>query len=437
VSDFEAAKRLFLDGVAAHEAGDAARAEQLFEASLVQLPGRPSTLVNLAAARLALGRADDALAPLAEALAQAPGDAEAWALQGQALARAGRGDDALASFDRALALAPDAPAALYHRGMLLNALHRPADALTAFERLCALDARSADAQLRRGQTLQRLQRLPEALAALDAALALRPHDAVALTQRGSVLAQLGRGADAAASFRAALAHGGDAELLGWYLASVEGRARESAAPRAYVQALFDDYAADFEKHLVGALGYRGHQAIADQLQRVAPGRRFRSALDLGCGSGLCGPLLRGRCDRLAGVDLSARMLGEARARGIYDELAQAEIVEHLARVTPQSLDLVVAADVFIYFGRLDDVFAAVRRVLQPGGLFAFTLEAARDDEGAVVAGDALRGTRSRHAARHVRALAQALGFVERELVAQPLRREQQRDVPGLIVCLAG
>ena len=197
----------------------------------------------------------------------------------------------------------------------------------------------------------------------------------------------------------------------------------------------DDYAPDFEKHLVGALGYRGHEAIADQLQRVAPGRRFASALDLGCGSGLCGALLRERCDVLAGVDVSARMLGEARARGVYDRLAQAEIVQHLALERPGSLDLVVAADVFIYFGRLDDVFAAVRRVLQPGGLFAFTLEAARDDEGDVVAGDALQGTRSRHAARHVRSLAQANGFALHELVAQPLRREQQREVPGLIVCL--
>ena len=53
----------------------------------------------------------------------------------------------------------------------------------------------------------------------------------------------------------------------------------------------------------------------------------------------------------------------------------------------------------------------------------------------MLAGDALQGTRSRHAARHVRSLAQANGFALHELVAQPLRREQQREVPGLIVCL--
>jgi predicted TPR repeat methyltransferase len=432
---FDAARRLFLDGVAAHEAGDAARAEALFEASLAQLPGRPSTLINLAAARLARGRAADALAPLAQALAQVPADAQAWALQGQALAQAGRGDEALASFERALALAPDDRAALYHRGMLLNALHRPQDALADFERLCALDPRSADAQLRRGQTLQRLHRLSEALAALDAALAVRANDAVAWNQRGTVLAQLGRVADAAASLRQALAHGADAEVTGWYLASLEGRAHDSAPPRAYVQALFDDYAADFEQHLVGALGYRGHAAIAEQLARVAPPpRRFSLALDLGCGSGLLGTLLRRRCARLVGIDLSARMLAQARARGDYDELLQADVIEHLQRTPAGSHDLVVAGDLFIYFGRLEAVFDAVQHVLAPGGLFAFTLEAA-GDEVDVIAGDALRGTRSRHSARYVRALAAARGYTLRELAAQPLRREQQQDVAGLIVSL--
>lgn len=432
---FEAAKRLFLEGLAAHAAHDFAHAERCFLASLQQVPGRVSTLVNLAAARLALDRPADALAPLDEALAQAPDDADVWTQRGQVLGRLLRLDDALASFERALALKADHPAATYHRGMALNALHRPAEALIAFERLVALQPDSAEAHFRRGQTLQRLQRPADALAALDRALVLRPDDHAAWTQRGSVLALLRRDADAAQSFREALRHGGDAELNGWYLASLAGAANEAAAPRVYVEALFDDYARDFEQHLVDALDYRGHRLIAEQLQRCAPGRRFLSALDLGCGSGLCGVELRPHCDRLAGIDLSTQMLARAQARGCYDRLTQAEVVEHLRSLPDAALDLVVAGDVFIYLGRLEPVFAELRRVLRPAGLFVFTLECTSDEAIDLQAGDALRGTRSRHSARYTRALADAGGLAVRAIDAATIRREQQQDVAGLVVCI--
>jgi predicted TPR repeat methyltransferase len=432
---FEAAKRLFLEGLAAHEGRDHARAEALFLASLERLPGRVSTLVNLAAARLALDRPADALAPLDEALAQAPDDADVWCQRGQVLGRLRRLDDALASFDRALALNAGHAAATYHRGMALNALHRPADASTAFERLVELQPDSAEAHFRRGQTLQRLQRPADALLALDRALELRPADHAVWTQRGSVLAQLGRNDDAAQSFREALRHGGDAELNGWYLGSLTGDAKEAAAPRAYVETLFDDYARDFEQHLVDALHYRGHRLIAEQLQRRAAGRRFASALDLGCGSGLCGVELRAHCDHLTGIDLSTQMLARAQARGCYDRLTQAEVVQHLQSLPDGAHDLVVAGDVFIYLGRLESVFAEVQRVLRPGGLFVFTLERTSDEAVDVQAGDALRGTRSRHSARYVRALVERCGLSVRAIDDATLRRELEQDVAGLVVCI--
>ena len=55
--------------------------------------------------------------------------------------------------------------------------------------------------------------------------------------------------------------------------------------------------------------------IIDALNAVAPGRRFASALDLGCGTGLMGEALRERIDHLTGVDLSAAMIAKARERG--------------------------------------------------------------------------------------------------------------------------
>ena len=88
-----------------------------------------------------------------------------------------------------------------------------------------------------------------------------------------------------------------------------------ALPQAYVTRLFDDYAPRFDAHLTENLGYRAPALIAEALTAVAPGRRFASALDLGCGTGLMGTPLRERVDCLAGVDLSAAMIAKARERG--------------------------------------------------------------------------------------------------------------------------
>ena len=109
-----------------------------------------------------------------------------------------------------------------------------------------------------------------------------------------------------------------------------------ALPQAYVARLFDDYAPRFDKHLTKNLGYRAPALIAEALSAVASGRRFASALDLGCGTGLMGEALRGRVDRLTGVDLSAAMIAKARERGVYDELVVGDAAAMLGREPPGS-----------------------------------------------------------------------------------------------------
>ena len=49
---------------------------------------------------------------------------------------------------------------------------------------------------------------------------------------------------------------------------------------------------------------------------------------------------------------------------------------------PSSYDVVFAADVFVYLGKLDELVNHAQRLLRPGGLFAFSvesLEALMDD----------------------------------------------------------
>jgi len=143
------------------------------------------------------------------------------------------------------------------------------------------------------------------------------------------------------------------------------------APPAYVTALFDDFAHRFDRQLVDMLDYRAPALLADL---VASRRaRFERILDMGCGTGLAAPTLERFGAELTGVDLSSAMLAKAAERGGYDHLVQAEAVEFL-QSHPGHFDLILAADVLIYFGDLVALFAAAAEALAPGGLLAVSTE---------------------------------------------------------------
>jgi predicted TPR repeat methyltransferase len=80
-------------------------------------------------------------------------------------------------------------------------------------------------------------------------------------------------------------------------------------------------------------------------------------LDMGCGTGLCGPLIRKYARRLVGIDLSGGMLNHAKEKQLYDELMQIELTEYL-RGQSEAFDIIVSADTLVYFGALEGVFAA-------------------------------------------------------------------------------
>jgi predicted TPR repeat methyltransferase len=388
-------RQIFFTGVEHFEAGRLAQARDCFERCLALTPDRPSVLGNLGVTLFRLGHAREALPYLRRATAGDPSFKQAWASLGLACEADGQWAPATEALTQALALGEASPALCF-----------------------AL-----------GQCLSRLGRTQEALQALDRALDLEPDLAAAWSLRGGLLREQHRLDAAAASFERAIALGADPALHAFYLASVRSAGpTPAAAPRQYVQALFDDYATDFRGHLVDKLGYRGHEVLLRPI--VESGRRFRAVLDLGCGTGLCARLLEPCSEAIDGVDLSGAMLEQARRLGIYRELVHADLCEFLAR-TPLRPDLVVAADVLIYVGELSPVFAGVARILQPGGLFAFTVELPSDGRDLQL----LPSLRYAHSEGSVRRLAARCGLQLQEVRAAPIRHEQRQPVPGLCVRL--
>ena len=184
-------------------------------------------------------------------------------------------------------------------------------------------------------------RLPEAEALLRATISMKPDSmpayhalaqvlhqsglereaqeahqtAVALSQGKSAPSQPATTSESIAALEARLARSPDAQKLHVLLSVKTNVAPPTQLPPGSISGLFDRYAEQFDQHLVEKLDYHVPEMI---VAAVAGAERpeFLDILDLGCGTGLCGPLLRPMAKTLVGVDASPEMTRKARAARI-------------------------------------------------------------------------------------------------------------------------
>ncbi|WP_430397857.1 methyltransferase [Ferrovibrio sp.] len=276
---------------------------------------------------------------------------------------------------------------------------------------------------------ERQQReLAEELARQQRTLAAEPDSELLLRSVGRLQLRLERRADALITYRRLLQLKPDhAEAA--HLAAILAGATPEKADADYVAKLFDAFADNFDRTLTHWLDYRAPQHVATAARAALAGRVAEHALDLGCGTGLLAPEMNGLVRRLDGIDLSPRMIEKAAERKLYHQLEVAEIVAYLA-ARPARFDLLLAADVLAYFGRLDDVFAAAQAALKPVGHFVATVEAHSGD-----GFSAGKSGRFAHGEGYLRQAAQAAGFAVASLQPVALRMEDGKPVPGLVFAL--
>jgi predicted TPR repeat methyltransferase len=302
------------------------------------------------------------------------------------------------------------------------------EAAACFEKAVALDPMHARAWNNLGSAQQRQGLGEQAIASYRKAMRADPALAQACLNLGRLAGNHGNHALAAECFKAGLEHHPGDPTFEHLSAAAAGRSTERA-PAGYVTNLFDGIAQQFEHHLVRELEYQVPEALAILVRsRLAAGS---CVIDLGCGTGLVGAALHGTQAQLVGVDLSPRMLEIAARSGAYARLEQGEIVEVLARIPADSVHAVLAADVFIYLGDLSAIFAAVSRVLAPGGLFAFSVEGL--DSGSYMLQPSGRYAQS---PAYLRSLAALTGLEERSLEPSHIRREGQGHAEGWLVLFA-
>ncbi|NKK64184.1 methyltransferase domain-containing protein [Rhizobium leguminosarum bv. viciae] len=275
---------------------------------------------------------------------------------------------------------------------------------------------------------------PEAAAELmEQALELVPGWAAGWYRLATYLEKAGRGEAAIEAYRRTLALGPD-DIFGaaLKLALLGDAATPDRPPSRYVERLFDDYADRFESALVEKLDYSVPQKLAALV--ASTGRRYELAVDLGCGTGLLGPEIRGRAGRLEGFDLSQNMLAKAAEKHVYDSLAQAdlslapELSGVFADAARHRADLVTAADVLMYLGNLESVFAIVGELAASGADIAFSVEDAGEGDGFHLA----PSLRYAHSERYVRMLLARHGFQILATVKSVIRKDGGKPVSGIL-----
>ncbi|MCS3731226.1 putative TPR repeat methyltransferase [Bradyrhizobium betae] len=290
----------------------------------------------------------------------------------------------------------------------------------------------ADRRFEFARDLQLKGDLPAAADLIEQAIELAPNFTSAWFTLGEIRAQLGERDKAIAAFRKSRESDPD-DKHGAHLHLIRlGDEQLSEMPKAYVQALFDQYAPRFEHVLVNDLDYRAPSLIfkAVVAARVAAKKPalFKRAIDLGCGTGLAAAAFAKQVDHFVGIDLSPGMIKQARATGLYAELEVADMIEGLRGKDDGCANLVVAADAFVYLSDLAPVLSEAARVLASGGVLAFTLET--HDGSGIVLGEGLRYA---HSAEYARAAIAMVGLKLLTLEPASPRTENNEPVSGLVV----
>ncbi|HEY2009820.1 MAG TPA: tetratricopeptide repeat protein [Rhizomicrobium sp.] len=281
--------------------------------------------------------------------------------------RTGNPGQAAALIAKAIAFNGVVPSFHYNLGIVLKALGRLEEASASYERAIALKSDYVDAHNNLGNVLKALGRQDQARASFERALQYNPGNADTHYSLGMLCCDLGLRDEAETHFRDCLARDpDDSKGLRILLAHLGVGDAPERASEAQLLGIYEVRSRFWDQEH----GYFGAGLVAEAFRRHVAGA-MPAVLDIGCGTGRAGEKVRDLSGRLDGVDVSPAMLEKAKAKGVYDQLFQADLVAFMAGHR-DSYDGILAAATLIHFGALEMLFRSASTCLRDGGLFVFT-----------------------------------------------------------------
>lgn len=414
-----------------HKLGELVEAEQAYRRVLDANPRNPQALYLRGVVTGQLGRPHDAIELLQQVVSLRSDHLQAISELARLFQETGQLQASAEALHKLISVKPELGELHNNLGIVLRRLGKPAEAADACAKAVELSPDSAEAHSNLADVLRSLGRFDEAAAAYRRAIVLRPGSTDVYRRLAAVLVNSDKLDEAADVLRQWLRHEPDNPIARHMVAAYGGEETRPRASDDYVRRVFDEFAPTFDADL-RELDYQAPrliaEAVAAELDERAEGL---DVLDAGCGTGLCGPLLRPIARRLVGVDLSPVMLQHARERNLYDDLVEAELTGYL-NDHPRDFDLIVGADTFNYFGALEPLLTAAARALRERGALIYTLE--RCDIPPSVADYRLNPHgRYSHNEDYVKGCMDERGLIISSMESATLRKERNRPVAGMIV----
>lgn len=326
----------------------------------------------MAQAHLKICDYDNALKWYLQALALNPDDANSQHEAGVCYLQIKQYTKAVSKFLKVIDLEPEHTEAYYHLANTYLAMGRYTLAKSYYLKQLHY-AKLIECYFNVGVLHERESRHQDAITFFKSCLEINPNYTPALQNIASSYLQINR-IDLAINHYEKL-HKLDQDNLEYQhiLSALKQTQTPENAPEEYIQNLFNHYAPHYNTHMQDYLNYQVPKKIFELLRTFHfLTKPLEHIIDLGCGSGLSGQVLHTYTSALTGIDLSSKMLDEAKKTGVYNHLVCGNIQDGLKKI--HTADGVIASDVFSYLGDLNQLFNDVFNILTINGFFCFTIE---------------------------------------------------------------
>ena len=411
-----------------------------------RFPKDPLFLKMLAVHEAANQNYDAAIPALSRAYSANPNDAETADALGICLQNINQFNEAVLYHNRAVELEPDNAAYVLRFGLAMAGTEGGGEAAMELYRMAIhINPSLYDAYAFLAREMQRMGQTESARTIYQEALVRDPGNALVNFYYGQFLQEAGQGQEAIAHYDKTIgapdAPAAEIKSARFLRAAALGETPERP-PEEFVKIMFNYFAPGFEAAITSNPQYRSPGMLQELLCRpeVTAVRDIKTqsprVLDLGCGTGLMGMVMKPYAAALMGVDLSQSMLQRANEKEIYAVTRCMDIAAYVRDEMPKGgFDLITAADVLIYLGQLDGIFAGLAEKSEPKTLFAFGCEKLPEETPGP--GYALRSTvRYAHKDSYIRALAAQNGFDVLAHADAPLSQCADKTVDGLFYVLA-
>ncbi len=416
-----------------HQAGQVEQAEALYVKLLDIAPHDPTIMNFLGLARYQRGYSEEGVEWIQKALALDPDYIDAENNLSNIYVLMGQAELAEPHLRRIIEIRPDFIMAYGNLGIVLKDLKRYDEARDYLFKAIEMAPGTAYLYQNLGNIYQQQQQYPQAVVMYRKALELEPFDPQAyksLSRTYFIMGEIERCAEILEQW---LKFDPENPTALHLHAAYTHSHTPARASDGYIKETFDAFSTSFDA-VLKRLDYQAPFLVYQALQNLNPDPETWAILDIGCGTGLCGELIRPLAKQLVGMDLSPKMLERAHVRNVYDDLFEAELTDFLVH-SAVKYDVITCVDTFCYFGELTEAIQAAVNALKPGGWFIFTLEKQSDE----LESDfnlQMHG-RYTHAEAYVRNTLINAGLRIHNVETATLRLERNESVSGMVVIAQG